>query len=151
MIHRALLNVFGVVLAAALPMIGCVDAECDAGYVLEGGSCVPAPSDGGASDGGPSDAGADLGDATSAIDSGPPGATCDPDAGMVAFGAPCTDATTHAECGCPAHHCAVQPGMSAGVCTATGCVENPSVCPAGYRCLDLSVFDPTLPSVCVLE
>jgi hypothetical protein len=42
-----------------------------------------------------------------------------------------------------------QPGQALGLCTHTGCIEDASICPAGFQCLDLSMFDPALPSVCV--
>ena len=66
------------------------------------------------------------------------------------FGAACTDDTTHAECDCPdSPFCAIQPGMTEGVCTATGCAddEDPSVCPMDWTCLDLRMF--MSPSICV--
>lgn len=66
------------------------------------------------------------------------------------FGAACTtsgpDATS---CPCaPAGYCALMPGQTQGYCTATDCKANPSVCPSGWSCFDLSVFDPTLPAIC---
>ncbi|HOU92050.1 MAG TPA: hypothetical protein PLU22_13455 [Polyangiaceae bacterium] len=64
------------------------------------------------------------------------------------LGAPCADGTTHSDCGCDATYCAVQPGATEGMCTRTGCVEDPSLCPEGYSCLDLSAFQPGLPSLC---
>ncbi len=61
------------------------------------------------------------------------------------FGDECADSS---ECQCDVDYCAVQPGATSGICTKTGCAEDPSICPADWQCLDLSVFDPTLPSIC---
>jgi hypothetical protein len=36
-----------------------------------------------------------------------------------------------------------------GFCTRTGCDTDPSVCPSGHACVDLSGFGPGLPSICV--
>jgi hypothetical protein len=70
----------------------------------------------------------------------------DAGAGDDVFGRACVD---QAGCAMPAPYCALQPGQRDGYCTATGCVEDPSVCPGGWRCLDLSVFSPGQPSVCL--
>jgi hypothetical protein len=56
--------------------------------------------------------------------------------------------STSADCRCDVNYCAVQPGATEGICTRTGCAEDPSVCPASFNCLDLSVFDSSLPSFC---
>jgi hypothetical protein len=61
------------------------------------------------------------------------------------FGASCDDA---ADCRCKANYCALMPGQSQGVCTVRGCKAEPSICPSGYSCLDLSAFGPSLPSIC---
>jgi hypothetical protein len=54
------------------------------------------------------------------------------------FGTPCTRSNM---CRCDAaSFCAVQPGESEGFCTATGCSADPSVCPEGWSCFDLSTF-----------
>jgi hypothetical protein len=63
-----------------------------------------------------------------------------------AFEDPCM---TSADCRCEVNYCALQPGASEGICTRTGCVEDPSVCPSNLICFDLSVFDSSLPSICV--
>lgn len=64
-----------------------------------------------------------------------------------AFGTACE---TDADCPCaPATFCAVMPGQATGLCTATGCVETPSVCPADYSCFDVSIFAPGEPSICI--
>lgn len=108
------------------------DAECDDGQVLEENRCVEENSGSAGS----------AGTSTAGTGSGAGGAGAD------MFGATCTDDETHAECGGNATYCAIQPGQSEGYCTATGCVEDPSVCPDGWGCLNLAAFDPSLPSVC---
>jgi hypothetical protein len=77
-----------------------------------------------------------------AADGGANDASCgEPDG----FGASCQDA---ADCSCKANYCALMPGQSQGVCTVQGCKADPSICPSGYSCLDLSAFGPSLPSIC---
>jgi len=73
-------------------------------------------------------------------------AACSP---MDFFGAPCTDTVNHSECGCAADYCAQQPGEAEGYCTATDCLQDPSVCPAGWSCFDVSIFAPGSPAVCL--
>lgn len=64
------------------------------------------------------------------------------------FGAACKDGAGSTDCTCKANYCALMPGQMQGTCTVTGCKENPSVCPSGFSCLDLSAFSPGLPSIC---
>jgi hypothetical protein len=65
------------------------------------------------------------------------------------FGTTCSDTTNHSDCPCgPANYCAAMPGQTKGYCTAQGCKADPSVCPSGWSCFDLSAFSPTLPSIC---
>jgi hypothetical protein len=40
------------------------------------------------------------------------------------------------------------PGQAQGVCTLDGCKADPSICPSGYSCFDLSVFGAELPAIC---
>jgi hypothetical protein len=98
------------------------DVRCDEGQVYQRGACV-------------------------VVDAGAPEETdaCT-DAGHTHYGDPCTE---HAACPCPTNWCAVMPGASTGVCTHTGCLDDPGLCPADWSCLDLSVFQPDLPSICV--
>jgi hypothetical protein len=63
-----------------------------------------------------------------------------------AYGSPCTDT---AACAAPTNYCAVMPGQTTGYCTTTGCIEDPTVCPSGWSCFDLSKFQPGGPAVCV--
>jgi hypothetical protein len=67
----------------------------------------------------------------------------------IEFGTACSDAVTHAECGCEASYCALMPGQSEGYCTATGCLDDPSVCPEGWSCFDVSMFQPGAPAICL--
>ena len=119
--------------AAALLATGCANtATCDPNERLKEGMCFPKPAEAP-----PSDAAADG--------AGGP-ATCTEDAALTGeFGRKCT---AHAECGCPAPVCAIQPGQTEGFCTQV-CTNDPSVCPSGYRCIDLSAIDPSYPSTCL--
>lgn len=53
----------------------------------------------------------------------------------------------HTDCGADAPFCAAPPGKP-GACTIVGCLGNAGICPEGWGCVDLSAFDPTLPSIC---
>jgi len=64
------------------------------------------------------------------------------------FGAPCSDTVQHSDCPCAASYCSKSPFDSQGYCSITGCKEDPSLCPAGWSCLDISMFAPGQPSVC---
>ena len=130
---------------AVMPLIwACADdADCDDGQTLEDGRCVSPTSNStsstsGGGEGGAPSTGGEAGAPSTRGEAGAPST----------FGAPCTDDETHAECGGDATYCAVQPGQAEGYCTATGCTENPEVCPSDWGCLNLGAFDPTLPSVC---
>jgi hypothetical protein len=113
--------------AASSAAAGCRD-RCGQGYELQNHLCVALPSvDGGGGAGG-SDGGGEEGGAPA----------CEP-----TFGEACLGST---ECGCDATFCAGYPG-EVGVCTRTGCLEDPSVCPPDWSCMDLAEFG--LPSICV--
>jgi hypothetical protein len=149
---------------APLPLLGavlygCADtAECSEGQKLENGYCIDdvAAGSGGAGGGGgskggtPAAGGVDPGDAgTTDAAAGGDAAPGDCQGNAVEFAAPCTDDVDHSECGCPANYCAISPLMpDDGYCTVTGCKEDPSVCPDGWGCLDVSIFQPGQPSVC---
>ena len=62
------------------------------------------------------------------------------------FGAACE---SDASCTGAANYCAKMPGQSNGTCTVSGCKEQPSVCPNGFSCFDLSQFSVGLPSICM--
>lgn len=57
--------------------------------------------------------------------------------------------SSDADCGCDADYCAIQPGNADGNCTRTGCLQDPTICPADWGCLDISVFLPGGPNFCV--
>jgi hypothetical protein len=73
------------------------------------------------------------------------------DAGApVACAAEAASCTDNAGCSCAeANYCALMPGQTQGYCTATGCKDDPSVCPSGWSCFDLGAFGPDLPSICM--
>ncbi len=81
--------------------------------------------------------------------SSPPPATTSTDGGasppVNAFGRTCKE---NKECEGVASYCAVMPGKTTGYCTATGCKTNASVCPSGWSCFDISLFQPGAPSIC---
>lgn len=115
------------------------DASCDPGYEVRDGVCVPVlppppPPNGEGGAGGAPDSPAACDEAS-------------PQTGT--FGATCSDGVGHTDCACPAPICAVQPGAATGFCTQIDCVRDPSVCPSGWSCFDLSAIDPSYPSTCV--
>jgi hypothetical protein len=124
-------------MVALLFVVGCEIEPCDPGQEHRNGLCIPQmapPNSGGSSGGGGSGNG--LAGAGGAGD-------CSPSS---EFGDACSST---AECLCPTNYCALAPGQATGSCTHTGCIEDPSVCPSGFQCQDLSIFDPSLPSICV--
>lgn len=58
-----------------------------------------------------------------------------------------SDCLSNADCVCDSDFCAGYPGQ-VGFCTRTGCDTEPSVCPSGYSCMDLSSFGAGLPAIC---
>jgi hypothetical protein len=118
---------------------GCDIEPCDPGQTkVWGASCfpdMPPPPPGGG--------GAPNGEAGGANVAGEGGADCSPSS---QFGDACADSS---ECLCATDYCAIQPGADTGSCTRSGCVEDPSVCPSDFECVDLSALDPSLPSICV--
>lgn len=96
------------------------DQRCDEGYVLSQGQCLPAPPD------------ASVGDVA------------------VGFGSPCIDGVNHSDCqSATTSVCLIAPGQTQGVCSAVGCDANPALCPMGWSCYDLSLFQPGAPFGCV--
>jgi hypothetical protein len=69
------------------------------------------------------------------------------DGEMTMFGSTCRNDNM---CRCDAaSFCAIQPGQTDGFCTATGCVEDPGVCPEDWSCFDVSMFQAGAPSFCL--
>jgi len=109
-------------------LFGLVDCgeKCDPGYHLENHLCyvdVAVDGAGGADDGQAGAAGA---------------------CSETTFAAECLSS---ADCTSDADFCAGYPGQ-VGFCTRSGCDRDPSVCPAGYSCMDLSSFGAGLPAIC---
>jgi hypothetical protein len=49
-----------------------------------------------------------------------------------------------------ADYCNQPPGYP-GMCTVSDCTLSPDNCPTGYYCFDLSIFESSLPTICVAE
>ena len=62
------------------------------------------------------------------------------------FGDVCTG---DPDCIAPTDYCAKYPSDPTGYCTRTGCLTDPTICPGGWSCLDLSVYLPGLPAICL--
>jgi hypothetical protein len=70
----------------------------------------------------------------------------------VDFASACTDGVAHSDCQVAAkgiNYCARQPGAPTGYCTATGCDTMPTLCPPGWTCFNLGMFQPGLPYMCM--
>ena len=113
------------VFCAGTTVAACDFSEpCDPGQIYQGALCYDVPAD-----------------AAPAADEGDGAA-----AGGKAFGTSCPAGTA---CGGETDYCAADVGAATGYCTHTGCLATPSICPVGWSCLDLSVYAPTLPAICV--
>jgi hypothetical protein len=116
----------------ALSVLSCGDEDCADNEELVNGTCILVCSDG-----------------EVLVDDSCVAPACEP-ATPSGYGDVCTDGTTHTDCTGDADYCSIRPGAAEGTCTATGCVADPCVCPAeSTSCMDLSTFDPALPSVCM--
>jgi hypothetical protein len=127
---------FSVVVALALPGgLGCdVSQHCDPGQIYMHYACYDPPQ-GGADGGIDSDVdvvGNDGNDAAGAC------------AQYEGFGATCTVVS---QCPCGLDSC--NTFMGANYCTRTHCLADPTICPPGWTCLDVSAFDPATGSACV--
>jgi hypothetical protein len=135
-------------LAAVFAVVGAVLGfacgkyeSCDPGQVLQYNICLPAVADAGHPDTGAATDAAASCRPPNFPDAGP--STCTgPAAG---FGDPCT---ADDQCRCGKDLCAVIPGETCGFCTRSGCMADPSICPAGWKCFDASAFQPGY-SLCV--
>jgi hypothetical protein len=106
---------------------GCGE-RCEPGYTLDHHICYE-----------------NVASAGAAGDTGTAGAPSCDDPSASTFGAECR---LESECTCDSDFCAANPG-SVGFCTRSGCDTDPSVCPAGYSCMDLSAIAAGLPAICV--
>jgi hypothetical protein len=79
-------------------------------------------------------------DAGARVDTGPT-----VDASYAHFADVCTG---DPDCAAPTDDCAKYPSDPNGYCTRTGCLTDPTLCPSGWGCLDLSVYLPGLPALC---
>ena len=107
-------------------------SPCDEGEILRDWYCF-AIADASADDPLRADADGVASEAAPGIDGG----TAADSPAPSAFGKVCM-ATE--ECPAPTVYCAVQPGQPAGFCTAFGCEVDPSICPSGWGCMDLTPF-----------
>jgi len=123
-------------LASAILLVNC-DETCPAGYLYRNHMCIGAAAGTGGS--------TSQGGASAQPDSGAPDASgaSGGDCGDSTFGDVCMSAS---DCGCDTAYCAGYPG-SQGICSHTGCLEDPSVCPANWNCGDFSAFQDGL-SLC---
>jgi hypothetical protein len=70
-----------------------------------------------------------------------------PDAAVCAlFGDPCYDTDY---CKCATNLCVLRTEDAEGICTHTGCLEQPDLCPSDWSCVDLSPYGADLPSICL--
>jgi hypothetical protein len=60
---------------------------------------------------------------------------------MGMFGKTCMMAGDSAECAAPAPYCAIAPSATVGYCTAINCKMDPTICPVGWTCFDVSVVN----------
>jgi len=116
---------------------GCLGDRCDPGQVLVGGQCLPddQPPDGANNRGHVDAAGTDL----ESSDASHEGAADN-------FGASCRE---HEQCVGSADFCVVMPGNTTGYCTFKDCTITPNSCPEGYTCMDISLYVPGKPNLCI--
>lgn len=122
-----------VALASTLVLVDC-DDSCYPGYILKNHVCIAEAAPASATGGTGSNE-----DSGTSEDAGKPQETCSDST----FGNTCM---TAADCGCDTAYCAGYPGQQ-GICSHSGCLENPSVCPSTWNCQDFSAFQTGL-SLC---
>jgi hypothetical protein len=86
----------------------------------------------------------DSGDAGPTIDAGNPDSGATPACTDSTFGKVCL---TSENCGCDTGTCTGINGAQ-GFCTHLGCLQDASVCPAGWSCMDASVYQAGV-SLCI--
>jgi hypothetical protein len=123
---------------------GCED-QCDPGWEIKNHECVrsAAAADGASADAGAT--GADAADDGTQEDAGGDGGDAGSQCTTSQLGVACRETT---ECTCDTSFCAANPG-TVGFCTRTGCLQDASVCPSGWSCMDLASFGEGLPSICI--
>lgn len=113
------------ILQICVGLYACKPEPCDPGFELRDGSCWAVR-----------DAGGDSGgDGAAAVTPG--------------FGSPCFDDVAFSDCASPANICLRQSAAMPGFCSAVGCDANATLCPMGWTCFDLSLFQPGAPWGCL--
>jgi hypothetical protein len=122
------------VLVAISLVSGCSDdgKPCDPNQIYQNRLCLPAPVP-------PPEAGAP--DDVETVDGEITDAVAETAPPMGMFGKACMMAGDTAECAAPAPYCAVRPGTTDGYCTAINCKADPTICPLGWTCFDVSVVN----------
>jgi hypothetical protein len=131
--ENAKMNTFALAIACALGAWGCdLSQHCDPGQLYKDNACFDVR-----------DAGAGDPDGSSAdVAGGDDGAaSCSAYKG---FGDACTVVS---QCSCGLDSC--NTFMNSNYCTHSHCLANPSICPAGWTCMDVSAFDPATGSICL--
>lgn len=121
--------------AAAVGLsLGCyLDDPCDEGQVFEEEvfACAPAPMDAGTSTASPDAGSMDAGQVVICASN---------------FGSDCRSSS---QCGCRSDYCVIAPLEKVGFCSATHCLSDPTLCPDGFECLNVTAVAPALESICV--
>ena len=112
------------------------NASCFKGYTLKENLCVLSVDSGVIDGSGTHDAGATV----MGNDADVPPTACTEST----FDSTCLTAT---DCGCDTGFCAAMPGQQ-GFCTHSGCLQDTSVCPTGWTCMDLSAYGQQGLSIC---
>jgi len=123
-------------LGATLLLQTACNESCSKGYTLKESVCVLSVDSGLIDSGGTKDAGPTApGNDADVTPTGCADST---------FGSACFTAT---DCGCDTGFCAAMPSQQ-GFCTHSGCLQDTSVCPSGWTCMDLSAYGQQGLSIC---
>ena len=128
-----------IALGATASLQPACNTSCPEGYTLQGSVCVLSIDSG-------------VIDSSGTKDSGTSASGNDADVSLTkcadsTFGSACFTATTTTDCGCDTGFCAAMPGEQ-GFCTHSGCLQDTSVCPSGWKCMDLSALGQPGLSIC---
>lgn len=129
----------GISMVLVLGLWGCsLSKHCDPGQLYKDHTCFDVPD--ASSDAQGNDAGSEGGgdDGAGGTDGAP---TCPAFQG---FGDTCTVVS---QCSCGLDTC--NTFMNANYCTHAHCLADPTSCPPGWTCLDVSAFDPATGSICL--